>query len=84
VAERHEDYRALFPIISEAVDEIQRRLAQQYAPGLGRLNESLGRWDEALADALVRVALRYAWFNAQRGRVIGPAFVRVCPQGNRI
>ncbi len=58
------DHRAVTEVLRTIVDDIQDLLAETYAPGLERVDESMGRADERLAIFTIDECRSSAWRNA--------------------
>lgn len=58
------DHRAVTDVLREIVDDIQDLLAEEYAPGLETVDESMGRVDERLAIFTIAECRDSAWRNA--------------------
>ncbi|MFB6207125.1 MAG: DUF5995 family protein [Haloglomus sp.] len=58
------DHRAVTEVLRSIVDDIQDLLTEAYAPGLERVDESMGRVDERLAIFTIDECRSSAWRNA--------------------
>jgi hypothetical protein len=58
---KYADHCAVNAILRRLVDEVQERLAERYAPGVARIDESLGRLDEALSFVALAEGRDTAW-----------------------
>ena len=61
---KYEDHCRVNRILHRLVDEVQVLLAEDYAPGIATLDESLGRIDEALGFFTLREGRDSAWRSA--------------------
>jgi hypothetical protein len=61
---RYADHCAVNAVLRSLVDEVQDRIAVNYAPGVTDLDESLGRLDEALSMFSLREGRDSAWRSA--------------------
>jgi hypothetical protein len=61
---RYADHCAVTDTLREIVDDIQRLLATEYAPGLARVDDALGRVDERVAVRTIDECRASAWRNA--------------------
>jgi len=64
--ERIHDYHVVNEIMGEAVDEIQERMSERYAPSIRILDRMTKRYDEILTNYGVRLSRGMAWYNATR------------------
>jgi hypothetical protein len=60
------DYHAVNAIMGEAVDEIQNRMSERYAPNIRILDRMSEGYDEILTNYGVRLSRGMAWYNAMR------------------
>jgi hypothetical protein len=61
---RYADHCAVNAVLRSLVDEVQDRIAEFYAPGVTDLDESFGRFDEALSMFSLREGRDSAWRSA--------------------
>lgn len=61
---RYEDHLAINRILQQLVDEVQDLLVQGYAPGIARIDEALGRFDEVFGFFTLREGRDNAWRTA--------------------
>jgi hypothetical protein len=61
---RYADHCAVNAVLRSLVDEVQDRLAAEYAPGIEDLDESFGRLDEALSLVTLTEGRDSAWRSA--------------------
>jgi len=64
--QRIHDYHVVNTIMGEAVDEIQDRMSERYAPNIRLLDRMSERYDEILTNYGVRLSRGMAWYNAMR------------------
>lgn len=63
---RIHDFQIVNEIMGEAVDEIQERMSERYAPSIGVLDRLSEGYDELLTNYGVRLSRGMAWYNAMR------------------
>ncbi|WP_380674745.1 DUF5995 family protein [Salinigranum sp. GCM10025319] len=61
---KYADHCAVNDVLRRLVDEVQDRLADRYAPGIARVDESLGRLDEVLSFVALAEGRDSAWRTA--------------------
>ncbi|REA05905.1 hypothetical protein DEQ92_06510 [Haloferax sp. Atlit-6N] len=61
---KYDDHRRINRVLRRLVDEEQDLIAERYADGVADIDESLGRFDEALSFFTLREGRRNAWRGA--------------------
>jgi hypothetical protein len=65
------DYHRLNDVLGEAIEAIQKDIAERYDPWLGVLDHVFESYDEILTRYGLRISRATAWYNA--GRLLDPA-----------